>query len=207
MADIYRVTFKGHYSDGTLVEPSLHYQSDLTIGQEEPDPEDLASAVWAHLTTAYRNATSAGVTIDECVATQEVLKPAIPKVGNHLVNLVGTGSSATQYCPRALVPLIQLKTNTHIRSAHGWQFLSAPGGADLFSGGQWNASGLQAFYDTYAALLNDDVETGSVVTVTWHPVIYSRTRHKRGETPYTFRVTSAVADTHPTWLRSRLSTP
>jgi hypothetical protein len=42
---------------------------------------------------------------------------------------------------------------------------------------------------------------------TIRPVIYSRTRHQRGQSPFTFNLSGATVKVQPTWLRSRATAP
>jgi len=74
------------------------------------------------------------------------------------------------------------------------------------SGNQWT-SAFKAILGTLAALLDDDMSLGSVDPSTLHPVVYSRTRHMRGLSPYTFKVTSATVNASEHFLRSRMTSP
>jgi hypothetical protein len=48
---------------------------------------------------------------------------------------------------------------------------------------------------------------GSILPTTLNPVVYSRTRHLRDTSPWTFRVTNVSVNPAPHWLRSRTTSP
>jgi hypothetical protein len=72
--------------------------------------------------------------------------------------------------------------------------------------GKWDPSYV-ASVQGFADQLDNSFDLGSLFPTHVNPVVYSRTRHKRGLTPYAFRITSALANEQPTWLRRRLTTP
>lgn len=207
MARIYRCTFRCSYADGTLVEPSLHYLTDVALAGSEPDPDDIASGLWSALGTEFLGVLTNQVTVNDVVASECVIPPAIGVQGSHHVGSVGTGFGAQTELPRALVPLISLNTGIASKSARGHIFLCSPGYKEnLATGGIW-ASSAQGFFNTLATQLDDSYDLGTVSVTHVNPVVYSRTRHVRGQDPHHFRVTGATAQTHPHWLRSRLSNP
>lgn len=207
MSKVYRATFKCDYGDGTLVQPSFHYQTDLAVGGGEPSAVSVADHIWTKLGTAFLNTLPSPVTCHELVAAEEVIPPDIGAVGSHTVAAVGTGFGTGNELPRAFVPLLRLNTGVRSRSARGHTFLCSPGTKTVVaSGAIWDTS-TQGFYNTLAALLDDNIMMGDFPETTLRPVIYSRTRRQRSQSPYTFNVTSASCSTHPTWLRSRATTP
>jgi hypothetical protein len=208
VADIFRLTIKARHGDGTLVQPSLHYQTDLVGIDVEPSVQTIVDDVWTKIGTAFRLCCHTSVVIDELVATQEVLPPDIPRQASHAVAAAGTLTSGAFDLPKGIIPLISVKSETPSRSARSHLALACPGPTTFLTGGLWNSSVLgpaQALAD----LLNDDIDIthGNALTRTLHPVIYSRTRRKRGESPFTFRVSNAVAAPRPHWLRSRMNIP
>ena len=62
-------------------------------------------------------------------------------------------------------------------------------------------------YDALAAKLDDSFDLGSIIITHVNPVVYSRTRRLRGESTWTFKVTSATANHQVRWLKSRLTAP
>jgi hypothetical protein len=204
---VYRATFKCAYGDGTLVQPSLHYQTDLPTGGDEPEPNDVAAGIWTMLGTAFLGTLASPITVASIDVSEQVLPPDIGVAGSHTVGSVGTGFGTGADLPRALVPIITLHTGISSRSARGHIFLGCPGDSTvLATGGIWDPTP-QSYFGTLAALLDNSFDLGTAFVTHVNPVIYSRTRHARSLSPYTFRVTSATAKTHATWLRSRLSTP
>src|SRR5580765_4917410 len=126
MARVYRATIRGHYTDGTLVQPSLHYQTDLDAGQNEPDPSDVAGEIWAHIGAAVTTLWPTIVILDELVVAEQVLKPNIGVAGSHNLGFAGGLPVASEDLPRELVGIINLHTGTSSRSARGYTTL--PGG-------------------------------------------------------------------------------
>lgn len=206
---IYRATFRCHHPNGTLVEPSLHYQTDLLLGQSEPDPSDVAAKIWSHLGNFFPNTCPSDVTIDELIVGEEVLKPDIGVTGSVTIAQQGTFTIGTDRLPLASVAVVDLRTKTRSRSARGWHMLAGGIPANQQNQGKWgqNNSYWTAALLPWCSVLSDSMEIGSVNPSTIHPVIYSRTRHRQGFTPYTFRVTSAAPNPEVRWLRRRLSSP
>lgn len=206
MSRVYRAVIRGSYGDGTLVQPSLHYQTDLLIGQNEPDPSDVAGEIWAHIGANVLATWPALVTVHELVVSEMVLPPAIGVAGVHTVEQPGTLPVSAEDLPRELVGIINLHTETSSRSARGYITLPGPGAELYTSAREWtqgyftNATGL-------ATLLDDSLTIGAVNPSDIHPVVYSRKRHQANTPPYTFRVSSATFNHRPKWRRSRGTTP
>lgn len=208
MARVYRLTIKGHQSNGALFEPSLHYQTDLSFIGDEPDPDDVASGLWTLLGTQFRAITPTDATVDEVIAVEEVLKPAVATGGAHAVNAAGTWTPTGGQQSFGVAPVINRHTATRSRSARGWFFGPSPGYATLSGATGWQQSG--TYWTNLAALaakLDDSYDLGTIDITHVHPVVYSRTRHERGQTPYVFRVTSGSVNPQVRWLKSRLSSP
>ena len=206
MANIYRATFKCITDNGALVEPSLHYQTDVPLGGDEPDPSDIAAGIWGHLGSAFKACFSSHTTVQVLLVGQEVLPPDIGIAGSHDVNEVGTLSGSGDSFPDGCCPLVNLHTNVRSRSARGWLHLPPPRWADNVSNNVWSGSVVTAI-TAFRALLDDEIDLGSLIITQLNPVVYSRTRRQREETPYTFRVQSATLNPSVHWLRSRMTTP
>lgn len=202
----YRCTFVCEQSNGVLIEPSVHFQTDLSFVGDEPSPDDVAGGAWTLLGTAFKALCRTDVTVHRLVATEQVLKPAIGAVGLHTVEEAGTYSAADAHVPAALVPLINLHTAVASRSARGHLFLGGPRDTITLISGKWSSSWLTRM-TTFADLLDNSFDLGTIDVTHVHPVVYSRTRHRNGTEPHTFRVTKATANNQPTWLRSRLTVP
>lgn len=207
MARTYRATIKGHVvSDGALVEPSLHYQTDVALAGSEPDPGDVADAIWSHIGGGFLSLTSTQIRIDELVVLEQTVPPLIGVAGAHTINQLGTQSAYAGELPRALCPILNFHTDTRSRSARGWTFMPQITAAAYYSGGLWSAA-FQTSMNDFAALLDDSMDLGAINPTHLNPVVYSRTRHLRGQDPYTFRVKTVKVNPRPGYLRSRLSAP
>lgn len=206
VARIYRVTIKGHYSNGALLEPSLHYQTDVPDLGEEPEPNDVASGVWTLLGTAFKNLQNNSTVIDEVIAAEEVLKPDIGVAGTHVVGQNGTATATAPDISHGLSAVINLHTATRSRSARGWCKVGCDLVHSSIVGDNW-AAAYKATLDAFAALMDNTFELGTLQITTVRPVIYSKTRREKGFSPYAFHVTSGTANPQVRWQRSRLSVP
>lgn len=199
------MSIRGSYVDGTLAVPSLHYQTDVPPGGDEPDPDDVATGVWGVIGTTYLAACRA-FTVHQVVATEQVLPPDIPAQGLKSVEAGGTLAGSDSNLPYGLVPIVNLRTDVASRSSRGHIVLPGPVDSTSFTAGLWNTAH-QTAYNALAAKLDDSFDLGTLFITHVNPVVYSRKRHKDGLTPYTFRVSSASLNTTPHWLRSRMTKP
>lgn len=207
MARTYRATIQAHMvSDGALIMPSFHYQTDVPTGGSEPDPNDVADGIWGHVGASYTGHVLDTAHIDELVVSEQTVPPAIGVAGSHTINVPGLASSYSGDMPRALCPLVNLHTGTRSRSARGWTFLPPITAVAELSSGKWTSAFLTTF-GALAALFADSLTLGSLFPTTLNPVVYSRKRHLEGATPYTFKLTSTSINPEPAWLRSRLTAP
>lgn len=207
MARIYKATIRCHHSNGVLVEPGLHYQTDVAPAGSEPDPDDVASGLWSHIGANFQAATVDDITIDEVVVVEQVLKPIIGVVGVHPVGGPGLMAGGTNALPKELVPIIHFHSAAHSRSARGWSFLGGPlNSGRLAAGGVWDGT-MTAALDGLVNALKSSYTLGTALPTHVNPVVFSRTRLQRNQEPVAFAVTDVTYDTHPTWLRSRESAP
>lgn len=208
MARTYRCTFRGHHANGVLVQPSVHYQTDLATGGSEPDPIDVAERIWAHIGGEYMACTSSDVTIDEFVVGEEVVKPDIGVAGAKLLGFPGIYPLAGGQLPHAMVPVINFHTATRSKSARGWAMLGGPRRDELIAGDNWNSTtSWWAAMIAFCQVLNDSIEWGDVFVNRLEPVVYSRIRHQSHFAPWTFPVTSVTPNPQVRWLKSRLTSP
>jgi hypothetical protein len=206
VARIYRLQFECVTDIGTLVQPSLHYQTDVPLGGDEPDPDDVAAAVWGHVGTTFKNCFSSHTTVTAIAALEEVLAPDIGVAGTHTVGEVGTLAGSGDSMQDSVCPLINLHTAVRSRSARGWMFMPPPRWSDRWSVVGWDGT-LQADLAAFCAQLDDVIDLGTLIITHLNPVVYSRTRRQRATSPWTFRVASATARTKAHWLRSRATAP
>jgi hypothetical protein len=208
MALTYRCTVLASYADGTLVEPSMHYLTDVPTGGDEPAADDVASGFWGVVGTAFLAALPTWVTVHSVEAREEVEHPGVdvPAVGQHNVGSAGGLAATGENLPRALCPWIKLTTGQAIRSARGGFHMASPGEIDYVSNRLFISSFMSKLNDL-AAVCDNSFDLGSVFVTHVNPVIYSRTRRARGESTFTFKVTGAQASNVPRYLRSRDTSP
>jgi hypothetical protein len=209
VARTYRATFFcKDLDDGTIVQPSLHYQTDLSTAGEEPEAGDVASGIWAVVGQAFLNATPSRVSCDGLVVRSEEIPGSgiLPAEGFHSVGLPGNLAVVEGDLPRELVAICNIHTNVGSRSARGYITLSGPYSEAYVTLKQWAGAYATAGH-AFAALLDNSFSLGTIQPADVHPVVYSRTRRIKGFTPYTFRVSSASFNLRPHWRRSRGTTP
>jgi hypothetical protein len=205
LSRIYKAVFKCH-AGSILIEPSVHYQTDVGLGGDEPDPNDVATGIWNHLSAGFLENTPTDVGVDELVVTEQVLPPAIGVQGLHAIGLSGTLPAGGNKLPEGLVPLINIKTATASRSARGWTHLPSPQRSDYCNGNLWTSTYI-TLLGAFCADFIQSFNIGSVNPTGLNPIVYSRTRHQRDQDPWTFRVVSATPNAEPKWLRSRMTAP
>lgn len=206
MSRVYRATVHAEFNDGTLIEPSLHYQTDVPTGGDEPAPADVADGIWGVWGTQFLACCPPTVSVHDLVVTEQVLPPDTAVQGSKHVGLNGSIIGSGTGLPRGLVPIINLHTDTVSRNARGHICMPSPLDNSFLVGNNWS-SGMIAALDALAAKLDDSFDLGTIIITHVNPVIYSRTRRVRGQSPWTFRVTSASTNHVPHWLRSRMTSP
>lgn len=208
MARVYKTTFMCHDGGGILYQPGLHYQTDLSAGGSEPDPDDVANAIWGQVGIPFQQATATAIFCDELVVTEQVLKPAIGVGGAHPVASGGLLALGDTKLPGAMSALLSWHTNVHSRSARGHTFMPNPfNSLDLAANGVWSTTFLAQLQGFANACLGHFTVGSAPFETTIRPIVYSRTRHVRGETPFTFEVSGVTVRSQPHWLRSRTTAP
>jgi hypothetical protein len=207
MARVYKAVFNCSLTDGSLILPTLHYQTDLSFIGDEPSPTSVAGGISTLLQAAFRACIPSAVTLHAISVTEEVIKPAVATGGSVNVELGGTlAAGSGNSLPNGCTVLINRHTETRSRSARGWFHMPCPINSSHVNGNNWGAS-ITTPCNSLAGLLDDSFDLGTVDITHVHPVVYSRTRHQRGQEPYTFRVVNASVNPKVKWLRSRMSSP
>jgi hypothetical protein len=209
VARTYHFTYQGHYPEGVQVVTGLHYQTDVPLAGSEPNASDVLDGIDGKLRTAFLGCCHSTFVVDSAGLREEVTKAsgAIPVAASKVVNLPGTVSSSAVSLPDALCAIIKLRSDAAARSARGYMAMPCPLAAGFLSGSkQWTGTFYTAL-QTFAALLDDAISAGSFAPTILNPVVYSRTRHERGFTPYTFRIVEAIPRQDPRWRRSRTTAP
>lgn len=166
----------------------------------------MAHDIWIHLGVQFVACFPASITVHELVVSEQVLKPDIGVVGAVALNSSGTLAGSGDAMPTGLVPLVNLHTNVHSKSARGWLHLPSPVFSEFVNRNDWKA----AYKDAVAGLLElipTGFDMGTFLPTHVNPVVYSRTRHTRGQSPYTFHLSNATLNSQPHWLRSRMDIP
>ncbi len=207
MSDVYKLTIKMTDTDlGVVMQPSLHYQSEIDLGGSEPSAADVASGAYDVWGTHLRAAMMSCVRIDSVDAVTEVIPPDIGRAGSFTAGVLGTLSTGARDAPSGACAIITKKTGTPSRSARGHFSLPGPRSTSFYSAQNWGGTFVTAA-TTLLGDLDDSFDIGTITAAHMHPVIYSRTRHLAGLTPYTFRVTGATLRSQIHWLRSRMTSP
>lgn len=213
--DIVRFGLTSITPTGVVQVNNLHYRlvADTAFITNEPTVADTASELWTKLGTAYRATLLTSTTMQLVHGYQEVetWNGAIASSGDFVVNLAGTAALGTGQVARPLSGVIDLRSDVATRSGRGWIML--PGPADptmLNSSGTFNSIGAYTVAaQNLAALLDDAIQHDVLGVHAWHltPCIYSRTRRKRAQSPFTFDVKAASFRLDPRWVSRRRTAP
>lgn len=209
MAKVWRFTLGG-VRGGVRIAHTMHFQTDLSVGDSEPEPSDILDAIGDHFTTTSTkwlqlfDMSEADVVYDTASVFERVVPPAIAQTASDAISHVGVNGSPGSMPPE-LAAWIKVSGDAASRSARGGVHSGPITRTGMFSGGNFDTSSvLGTSLATVADKLLTSFDNGDTISpVTIHPVIYSRTRHLRGDTPYTFRITRAVVSPKPRFLRSR----
>lgn len=209
MATIWRFSAHGLWGTTDIVH-TLHFQTDLTTGDNEPSAADVLDAIGDHLDagggkyTMLYDLSESNVTYDRMAVVSEVLKPAIAEGFHDVVNHIGTNGTNGNIPPE-LCAYLKFSSDAVSKSGRGGVHSGPATRTALWSNAVFVTNSVLG--TSLAALgtrMTQSFNNGSTFqTVTLHPVIYSRTRHQRGETPYTFRITSHSVSPKPRFLRTR----
>lgn len=210
MAHVWR--FTAHALMGAVdVVHTLHFQTDLSPGDAEPGASDVLDAIGDHLKpsggikygTIY-DLSESDARYDRMSVVQEVLKPTIAAGFHDDVAHIGTNGSPGGL-PKELCAYLKLGTEAVSKSGRGGVHSGPATRSVLYDHESFITSSILG---TSMAALGDKLKssftTGSLISpVTIHPVVYSRTRHARGDTPFTFNITSYQVSAKPRFLRTR----
>lgn len=210
MAKLWRWRYVSDYNGVSIVN-SFHAVDRVDSGATELDAHGLADLLDAHFTSSYRNM-APPTQVVERLDVAEVLTPGstdVPAGYSKAIGSAGTHSPANSNLPLAMCALVNIHTNAAVRSGHGWMFAPPTISTDQLTGGLFVTGGT-TYYERvleFATELADDLTHGTVTVGHVSNVIYSKTRHARGDASYYFDVVSASVSREPAWLRSRLSAP
>ena len=188
------------------MQPTLHYQTDVPVSGDEPDAGDVAAGIWTQVGATLKATAANDVTFTSVDVAEQLPPGEIGAAGSSPI----TGGSGTvvpnSQLPYATVPLINIHTGVASKSSRGWVHLASPRLSTYVGNDLWTAAYLNLL-SLFAATLDNSFDLGTLQITHVNPVVYSRTRHLRGQSPYTFKVTSASPNPQVRWLRTRLSSP
>jgi hypothetical protein len=219
MAKIWRWTVGGTDASGQqLWMSTMHYQTDGSPGASEPDAEAVLNNLCNHYGTG-----GGGFGMERWLVvippsvkltfarTYEELAPAsadIPGAAVRDFTLSGAAAVGENIEPFALCPWMKFTTGLASRSSRGGTHLApALASFTLDDGGLFDtATAWWSAVDDLGGFMIDrlnDPFGGDFTAVDLQPVIYSRTRRARGETPFTFDITNYTPSPVPRFLRRR----
>lgn len=208
---LWRAQWQGNLHTGALVRTSLHYVERTTDFYGPAGAADVAEAISDHMTQYYMPCLATDTHID-VLEVREVVRfwspfNEIPSVSAAIVDDGGTVGVGSERLPSACCSKISIKSNAAVRGGHGWILPPANVSVvNLNSDGQWDGD-LGAGITALADHIPDTIEFGSLPTHILDPIVYSETRHRRGDDNYYFDVENALWRSDPTWLRRRISIP
>ena len=215
MAKLFRVSFHSTSTTGVAYVSTYHYVVRPAGGfTDTGDASNLRDALSGTLPAQYRGVLPNWITV-QTMLVAEVLPPGstdVPDESSFTVGLNGQQSTTGDQLPIPLCVLVGIYSNAAVRSGHGRTFYPHPGNASLLdSAGNWDMAST-VFATSYPTLLNSlksnwTVDLSGTPDATASQVIYSRTRHARGDDSYYFDVSSWTIRTVPHWLRSRATAP
>lgn len=220
MSDIYRFEVVTTSSaSGQQMISSVHYQTDKALGDPEPSATKVLDELVNHFGSTstnlsiWRACATSLCSFVECRVREEVeyWNGEIGVTASKAIGQTGSlGTAGANATPDGLAFWIGLKADLASKSARGGVHLPGPWPASLLdTDGRWltGTGGTFAAAQTLGAKivdpLNDVFGIGGALGDIL-PVIYSETRRRRGQTPYTFQITQSRVSPEPRWLRRRM---
>lgn len=197
--------------DGTT---TVHYQTDVPIAASEPSAATVLDQILQHYSSSGHNMSKWQPVMRNStkLTRARVVEEVMPGSGDladtaeEALSIVGTrGTISGDHLPPEACLWLAFKSDVASRSARGGTHLPPiVDASELNSVGEWdtglvNAAGMVALTDSIKDDLNDVfASTGDIL-----PVIYSRTRRSRGQSPFTFDLKSIVPSSKVRWLTRR----
>jgi hypothetical protein len=205
VARIYRCAVKCT-KNATLMVSTFHMEVVPETTFSDPDPNDVASGIWGHISAGFLENTANNVSVNELVIDEQVLPPAIGVQGSHTVNIAGNLVPTGSQLPDGVCAVINWRTETASRNSRGW--MHPPSG---IGSGELVDNNLSTAYHTLVGALAADmvgeVDFGSLFPARGTFGTFSRTRFKESLTPYFFPVTGYRVNTQSKYLRTRMTAP
>lgn len=214
---LYRVNFIS--SKGTLsAVNTMHVITSNTawaspFDSGNPTPQALADEINTQLNTVYRAMMGVNWNLERitAVTVPDPNDPTqVPSAGEHAVGVAGSRSVADDELPSQACGLLSLRTAFAGRSFRGRMFLPPIESSNALTDKFINSGhAYTVAVNAFKTKLDDHFTGGgtwsSLWLATWEAriVVYSPTRHKRGDEPFFAPVTTTRYDRSVHWLRSR----
>jgi hypothetical protein len=191
-------------ASGALIVNVFHLEVDTLT--DPPNYTNVATDINAWIGTEWNAILTTAQTFIDVTVTEETYPASVPGQGIVTRNTIGARAQADDDLSPALCALAQLRTATPKKYARGHLFLppamnqgaSAPAGT-------FNVSGP---YITAAVAFGLKLQNGTTVgSTSYKTIVFSKTRVARGQSPFTFPVTTVGIDVKQHFLRSRLTSP
>lgn len=171
----------------------------------------LLDAVDTALTTTFRAMLRTSDTLTEWAVKREP-DPTdagdIPEGRSKIKNLAGTSAISGNLAPPEMCLVCSVKTSVLSRSARGHMFLPPIFAAthvidDTVDAASASYTTAQNFRDALDTIRGSGGFTSGSPSFTAPLVVYSKTRRRRGQSPWLFDATSTSVRNRSHWLRSR----
>lgn len=213
MARVYRFTVEGFTPLGDLWEMNLHYQTDVPVAGTEPTIDYILTQLAQHYSTSGENllklantiSTGCGITRLRIYQRVAYWEGEIPESQVRDYSVTGTLTAGTDVPPQPVCPWFKLQTALAGKSFRGGTHGGPVPSASYFDGaGRFDTTGtywtnLEVLRAAIGDHLNDNFQTTGDINL----VVYSETRHRRGQ-DHVNKVTTVSKLREARWLRRRM---
>lgn len=200
-----RVAFEAqNITTGLLITNVLHVEVDTL--SSPPNWTSIAGDIYTWLGQLWLNGLATEDQFVQLVVTDENYPGSTFGQGVHVVGLPGTRAPTDGRLNRAICAVVSWKTATAKRYARGHTFMwPVQSSTECSANGQLNSTG--AYASALGAFASAYVAGHTAGSTSYTPIIYSRTRQARGQTPFTFPVLALGVIWNQHWLSSRSAAP
>ncbi len=206
----WQLAFQGHLGSGAELVTTFAYVDRHDDTDSDLDATTVAGAVATHLAVPYLACLPTDAHID-VMTVREIVRwwppyDEIPEASSVVVNANGAIAPGSDRTPDGLAAKLSVKGNAAVRGAHGWRLIPGSPNAGALSGaGKWEGAYVTSLQNL-ATKMMDDLPVG-LFTNKLYGIVYSYSRHRRGDANWFFDMASVTASTTPTWLRKRMTIP
>jgi hypothetical protein len=206
----WRVAFQSTGRNNEDVVTVFHVKDSTPLSADLRSASDLADVVNGWLTTLYRGLADSQLTVHDLKVTEVVDYWNGTIADQHVksIELAGTLTGLDHEASEGICVWSKAQVSEVFKGNHGgWHTPPQLHSTWLTSSGVWATSSTawtatKSVNDALLAGVDYDAGLGHVSYI-----LYSQTRHRRGDANYYFDVTNLVRDVQPHFLRSRLTTP